>query len=49
MPPAGKPQLTTNEIALLKWWIDAGAAETKTVAELQPPREILQILAAGPR
>jgi mono/diheme cytochrome c family protein len=49
MPPSGKPQLTANEITLLKWWIEAGAAETKTVAELQPPREILQILAAGPR
>jgi len=46
MPPAGKPPLTTNEIALLKWWIQAGAVETQTVAELQPTPEILSILSA---
>jgi uncharacterized membrane protein len=44
MPPAGKPQLTANEIALLKWWIQAGAVENKIVAELQPPPDILSIL-----
>jgi mono/diheme cytochrome c family protein len=27
MPPQGKPQLTPEEIAILKWWIDAGAHE----------------------
>lgn len=45
MPPQGKPQLTTNEIALLKWWIQAGAVENQKVAELNPPSEILAILA----
>lgn len=46
MPPAGKPQLTMNEIALVKWWIQGGAVETQTAAELQPPPEILAILSA---
>ncbi len=40
MPPAGKPQLTAAEIALLKWWIDAGAPETNTLGQLQPPSQI---------
>ena len=48
MPPHGKPQLTAGETALLKWWIDAGAAESKTVAELQPPADILQIISGNP-
>jgi uncharacterized membrane protein len=46
MPPAGKPQPTTEEIALLKWWVESGASETKTVAELQPPAELLKALNA---
>ncbi|HEY2329256.1 MAG TPA: c-type cytochrome domain-containing protein [Verrucomicrobiae bacterium] len=49
MPPSGKPPLTADEIALLKWWIDAGAVESKTVAELRPPPEILQIIASKAR
>jgi uncharacterized membrane protein len=40
MPPAGKPQLTVAEIALLKWWIDAGAPETNTLGQLQPSSQI---------
>ncbi len=40
MPPAGKPQLTAAEIALLKWWIDAGAPETNTLGQFQPASEI---------
>ena len=27
MPPQGKPQLTADELAILKWWIEAGAHE----------------------
>ena len=46
MPPAGKPQLTAAEISLLKWWIDAGAPETNTVGQLQPPPEIFTALSA---
>jgi uncharacterized membrane protein len=48
MPPHGKPQLTAAETTLLKWWIETGAAENKTVAELQPPADILQIISGNP-
>lgn len=41
MPPAKKEQLTAQEIALLKWWIDAGADNTKKISEAQVPAEIL--------
>ncbi len=46
MPPVGKPQLTAGELAVLKWWIAAGAPETNSLASLQPPPEILAALAA---
>ena len=46
MPPSGKPPLTAGEIALLKWWLAAGSPENETVAELQPPPDILEILSA---
>ncbi len=45
MPPDGKPQLTSAELALLKWWINVGAPETNTLGQLQPPAEILAVLA----
>ena len=41
MPPEGKRQPTASEVALLAWWIDAGAPRTGTVAELKPPSELL--------
>jgi uncharacterized membrane protein len=44
MPPSGKPQLTAGEIALLKWWVNAGAPETNTLDSLAPPPEVLAIL-----
>jgi uncharacterized membrane protein len=46
MPPEGKPQLTPDEIALLKWWVDAGAPGKKMLSELQPPPDIAKILSA---
>jgi uncharacterized membrane protein/mono/diheme cytochrome c family protein/YHS domain-containing protein len=46
MPPAGKPQLTADETALLKWWIDTGASSNKTIAELKPSPQIARILAS---
>ena len=46
MPPAGKPQPSADDIALVQWWIDAGAPGDKTVAELKPPSDIQRILAA---
>lgn len=46
MPPDGKPQPSTDDVALLKWWIDAGAPGDKKVGELKPPARVSQILAA---
>ena len=46
MPPAGKPQLTADEIALLKWWVETGASEKQMLSELQPPPGILKILSS---
>lgn len=47
MPPEGKPQLSAGQMAVLEWWVAAGAPETNTLAELQPPPEILQAISAG--
>lgn len=44
MPPVGKPQLTAGQIAVLEWWVGAGAPETNTVTELQPPPEVYQAM-----
>ena len=44
MPPAGKPQLGADDIALLKWWIDAGAPENKKIGELKAPPAIQVVL-----
>lgn len=44
MPPKEKTQLSQEEIALLKWWIDQGADIHKTVAELTPTSAISTIL-----
>ena len=40
MPPEGKPQLTDEEITLLRWWIATGASFDKRVKELQITGEI---------
>ena len=45
MPPAGKPQLTDNEIAILYTWIKSGAEFEKKVIDL-PPTDTLRILAS---
>jgi uncharacterized membrane protein/mono/diheme cytochrome c family protein len=49
MPPEGKPQPTPEEIALLRWWIDAGADGVKTVAELNPNPDIARLIEARSR
>ncbi|MCA1964797.1 MAG: hypothetical protein LDL31_12710, partial [Prosthecobacter sp.] len=36
MPPSDEPQLTKEEIALLKWWIDSGASDKDSVAAAKP-------------
>lgn len=39
MPPEGKEQLTAAEVALLRYWISAGASATLKVSEAQFPAE----------
>ena len=41
MPPEDKEQLTEKEIALLKWWIDAGADGAVKLSDAKVPAEIL--------
>jgi len=40
MPPEDKPQPTENEVALLKWWITAGADGALKVKDAQVPAEL---------
>ncbi len=50
MPPKGKTQLTSSQIALIGWWIDQGAPLKERVASLNQPDSMkphLQTLAAG--
>ncbi len=44
MPPDGKRQLTANELGLVRWWLDAGSPTDKTVQEMNPPPQVLQML-----
>lgn len=40
MPPEGKDQLTADETALIKWWIEHGASSTMKVTDAQFPSEL---------
>lgn len=45
MPPGGKPQLSPDQLAVLKWWLDAGAkTDGTTLNELKAAPEILQTI-----
>jgi uncharacterized membrane protein/mono/diheme cytochrome c family protein len=46
MPPKEKPQLTREEIELLRWWISSGASFDKKVKEVPQPARIKPVLAA---
>ena len=46
MPPAGKPQLTDEEISVLYYWIKSGASDTVKIAAL-PATDTLRVLAAA--
>ncbi len=46
MPPKEKPQLTSNQVALLHWWVSTGADFTKKVKELEQTEKIKPVLAA---
>ncbi len=47
MPPTDEPQVTKEELALLKWWIDNGASETETVAAAKKTPEVEGLLAVA--
>ncbi|MPY86854.1 MAG: hypothetical protein GEU99_02935 [Luteitalea sp.] len=53
MPAEGRPPLSEEEVALLRWWIASGASEEMTLADAKsPPDEVARLLdratATGP-
>jgi len=44
MPPEAKPQLSTNQLTVINWWLDAGAPTDKTIQELSPTSEVFQMI-----
>lgn len=46
MPPKGKTQITENELALMKWWIEQGAPFDKKVSQVKVSETIKPILAS---
>jgi uncharacterized membrane protein/mono/diheme cytochrome c family protein len=44
MAPKEKPQLTEQEISLVKWWVDNGTSFSKKVKEIPQPEKIKPIL-----
>lgn len=44
MPPRHHHQLTTSEIALIRWWIQTGASGSATLHSLRPPENIRRII-----
>lgn len=45
MPPSDEPQLTKEEVAIMKWWIETGASESLTVAAAKPAGDVEAALA----
>lgn len=48
MPPEDEPQPTAQEIAVLEWWINAGAEPNATVSELKPAPSLQGLLQWAP-
>ena len=46
MPPKGKPQLAEDDLALLEWWIGAGAPHKAFAGSMSPPPAVSDILDA---
>jgi uncharacterized membrane protein len=44
MPKEGKTPLTADQIAIIKWWIEAGAPGTGAVGTLNPPAEVTALI-----
>jgi len=47
MPPKDKPQITEDELKVLKWWIQIGAPETEKLSEVEATEDILQAIKAS--
>ena len=45
MPPEGKTDITADELAVVKWWINNGADATRKLSEFDVPAEVRQALA----
>jgi uncharacterized membrane protein len=45
MPPEGKPAIDSNEVAVIKWWIDSGADPRKSLSEMVIPLPIKKAIA----
>ena len=44
MPPSGRKPLPDDHIELIRWWIEAGAPFEGTIASLEPPADVRDIL-----
>ncbi|MDB6074193.1 MAG: Leucine rich repeat-containing protein [Verrucomicrobiaceae bacterium] len=44
MPPADEKQLTKEEVAVLKWWVEQGASDSITVAAIKKTPDVEGIL-----
>ena len=42
-----KPQITADELKILKWWVEIGAPETEKLNEVEASEEILQSIKAS--
>ena len=45
MPPKSKPQVTAEELSILKWWIEMGAPENTKLSEVEVSEEITLAIA----
>ena len=46
MPPKSKPQITPEELKVLKWWVEIGAPENTRLSEVEVPEEITTAIAS---
>lgn len=44
MPPEGKTPLTDDQVEIIKWWIENGAASEKKMADLEVPEEMVKLV-----
>lgn len=46
MPTGGAQTFTSNELAVIKWWLNSGASDTARLAHASPPAEVNAALQA---